>query len=93
MGRYPRPKQKYLGKKLLQVRKALGLSQNEMLRRLAVEKELTRTNISNYEIGHREPPLYLLLRYAELAGVCTDLLIDDRQNLPPKLPSKPKHKT
>jgi len=92
MGRYPRPKQKRLGKKLLQIRKAFGLSQNEMLRHLGVEKDLTRTNISNYEIGHREPPLYVLLRYAEVAGVCTDVLIDDRRDLPSNLPSTPKHR-
>lgn len=55
-------------------------------------KNLTRQNISNYESGHREPPLYVVLRYAEVAGVCTDVLIDDDLDLPARLPSKPKHK-
>ena len=88
MGRNPRRKQERLGEKLLQIRLALGLSQNEMLRRLGVEDDLSRTNISNYELGQREPPLYVLLRYADAVGVCTDMLIDDELNLPERLPQK-----
>jgi transcriptional regulator with XRE-family HTH domain len=91
MGRYPRRKQKRLAEKLLQIRLALGLSQNEMLRRLGAEDDLYRTNISNYELGEREPPLYILLGYARLAGVCLDVIVDDDLNLPAKLPYKPKH--
>jgi len=91
MGKNPRRRQKRLGSKLRQVRRALGLSQNEMLKRLRLEDELSRTNISNYELGQREPPLYVLLRYARVAGVCTDVLIDDELDLPKKLPSVPKH--
>ena len=92
MGKYPRRKQKRLGEKLLQVRVALSLSQNEMLRRLGLEDELGRTNISNYELGQREPPLFVLLAYAQAAGVCTDALIDDGLDLPKKLPNEAKHK-
>jgi transcriptional regulator with XRE-family HTH domain len=91
MGRYPRRKQKRLAEKLLQIRVALGLSQNEILRRLGAEDELYRTNISNYELGEREPPLFVLLAYARLAGVCLDVLIDDELDLPSRLPAKPKH--
>jgi transcriptional regulator with XRE-family HTH domain len=91
MGRYPRRQQKRLAEKLLRVRIALGLSQNEMLRRLGAEEEISRGSISNYELGEREPPLYILLGYARLAGVCTDTLIDDKIDLPAKLPAKPKH--
>jgi transcriptional regulator with XRE-family HTH domain len=93
MGKYPRRRQKRLGKKLRQVRTTLGVSQNEMLRRLGLENELSRTNISNYELGQREPPLYVLLRCARVAGVSTDVLIDDGLDLPKKLPSFPEHIT
>jgi len=93
MGKYPRRKQKRLAEKLLQIRLALGLSQNEMLRQLGAEEELYRTNISNYELGEREPPLYVLLGYAHLAGVCLDVIVDDELDLPAKLPAKPKHKS
>jgi transcriptional regulator with XRE-family HTH domain len=91
MGKYPRRKQKRLAEKLLQIRLALDLSQNDLLRRLGAEEDLYRTNISNYELGDREPPLYILLGYARLAGVCLDVLVDDELDLPDKLPSKPKH--
>jgi len=37
--------------------------------------------ISQFETGRREPPLVLLLSYAKLAGVWTDVLIDDKQEL------------
>ena len=90
MGRYPRRQQKRLAEKLLNVRLALGLSQNEMLRRLGAEDELSRGSISNYELGDREPPLYILLGYARLAGISTDVLIDDELDLPAKLPGKAK---
>jgi transcriptional regulator with XRE-family HTH domain len=91
MGRYPRRQQKRLAEKLLRVRIALGLSQNEILRQLGAEEEISRGSISNYELGEREPPLYILLGYARLAGVCLDELIDDDLDLPAKLPAKPKH--
>lgn len=92
MGRHPRRKQKRLAEKLQQIRLSLGLSQNEMLRRLGAEEDLYRTNISNYELGDREPPLYILLSYARIAGVCLDTLVDDELDLPTNLPAKPKHK-
>ena len=93
MGRHPRRKQKRLAEKLQQIRLTLGLSQNEILRRLGAEEDLYRTNISNYELGDREPPLYVLLAYARLAGVCLDTLVDDEMDLPAKLPAKLKHRT
>jgi transcriptional regulator with XRE-family HTH domain len=93
MGRRPRRQQKRLAEKLLQIRVALGLSQNEMLARLGAEEDLYRTNISNYELGEREPPLYVLLGYARLAGVCLDVIVDDELDLPAKLPAKAKHRS
>lgn len=91
MGRVPRPKPARLGEKLLQVRTALGLSQNGMLRLLELDESLFRSAISGYELGTREPPLPVLLKYARIAGVCLDALVDDGLDLPAKLPSKPKH--
>ncbi|HST52038.1 MAG TPA: helix-turn-helix transcriptional regulator [Pyrinomonadaceae bacterium] len=91
MGARPRLRQKRLPAKLRAIRDALGLSQSEMLKRLGVEELIDYTRISEFERGKREPPLLILLRYAEVAGVCTDVLIDDDKDLPRRLPSKPKH--
>jgi len=90
MGAAARLKPKRLAEKLLQVRSTLGLSQTEMLKRLGFEDVLTYHRISNYERGTGEPPLPMLLQYARLAGVSTDVLIDDDLNLPARLPAKPK---
>jgi transcriptional regulator with XRE-family HTH domain len=92
MGRTARPKPARLAEKLLQIRTSLGLSQTEMLRSLGLEKRIIYTAISGYELGTREPPLPVLLRYARIAGVCVDLLIDDEMNLPGKLPAKARHR-
>lgn len=91
MARVPRPKPARLPEKLLQIRLALGLSQGEMLRRLELNN-LTRTTVSAYEVGTSEPPLPVLLKYARLVGISTDVLIDDELDLPAKLPAKPKNK-
>lgn len=86
MGRYHRQKPERLAEKLLSIRKALGLSQNEMIRRLGLEDVLTQSRISGYELGTREPSLPTLLKYARLAGTSTDVLIDDELELPRRLP-------
>ncbi|PYS88326.1 MAG: hypothetical protein DMF64_20810 [Acidobacteria bacterium] len=90
MGAKARPKPKRLARKLAQLRFTLGLSQNELIKALKVR--LTQNRISDYEQGIGEPPLPLLLKYAKLAGVCLDVLVDDELDLPKKLPAKPKHK-
>ena len=89
MARGVRLKPKRLTEKLIQVRLSLGLSQNELIRMLDVD--LTQNRISEYETGKGEPPLPVLLKYARVAGVCVDVLIDDDLDLPAKLPAKPKH--
>ena len=91
MGRSARRKQERLAGKLLQIRLALGLSQNGMLDHLGLTDDLYRNNISSYERGEREPPLHALLSYARAAGVWVDVLIDDELDLPEKLPSPTKH--
>jgi transcriptional regulator with XRE-family HTH domain len=87
----PRQKPERLAEKLRQIRMALGLSQDGMLERLGLAEEFFRSRISAYELGNREPSLPVLLRYARLVGVSTDVLIDDELDLPERLPSKPKH--
>ena len=82
MGRYHRQKPARLAEKLLQIRKSLGLSQNEMIRSLGLENEITQSRISGYELGTREPSLPTLLRYARRAGISTDVLIDDELDIP-----------
>jgi transcriptional regulator with XRE-family HTH domain len=91
MGKYPRHKQVRLPEKLLKIRMALGLSQNEMLKQLKLEGKFSRTSISNYEIGDREPPLHVLLRYAQTAGICLDVIVDNELDLPAKLPTVATH--
>jgi transcriptional regulator with XRE-family HTH domain len=92
MGKTQRPKPRRLTEKLLQIRSSLGLSQNGMIRRLGLAEELYQGSISGYELGTREPPLPVLLKYAQVAGVCVDALINDELDLPGKLPSTPAHK-
>lgn len=90
MARGARLKPNRLSEKLIQVRMSLGLSQNELIRSLEID--LTQNRISEYETGKGEPPLPVLLRYARLAGISTDVLIDDELDLPAQLPVKTKHK-
>lgn len=72
-----------LAKKLSTIRNELELSQLGMAEKLSSEKIILRkSDISRYESGLREPPLIILLRYARLINVSTDLLIDDEQDLP-----------
>jgi transcriptional regulator with XRE-family HTH domain len=91
MGTASRPKPQRLAEKLLQIRLALGLSQNEMIRRLGFEDKIFQGTLSAYERGLREPALPILLEYARAANVYVDALIDDSFDLPEKLPSKKKH--
>jgi len=90
MGRVKRPRPEKLGEKLLQIRSALGLSQNEMLRALGWNEKVDRSAISDWENDVREPPLPILLEYARAANIYVEVLIDDRVNLPDKLPCKRK---
>ncbi len=90
MGRASRPKPLRLAEKLLRIRVALELSQDEMLERLGSMEGLFRSSVSGYELGTREPPLSVLLRYAHVAGIWLDVLVDDDLDLPPRLPSVPK---
>jgi len=91
MGRASRPKPTRLAEKLIEIRRKLGLSQNEMISRMGLTGEIAREDISKFERGVRVPPLPILLGYAQAAGVYVDALIDDAVNLPRRIPCTPKH--
>src|SRR5436305_736236 len=86
----PRPKPMRLAEKLLEIRRKLGLSQNEMISRIGLSDELTQNRISAYELGEREPPLYVLLAYARAIGAGAYLahLVDDEMDLPENISAK-----
>ena len=90
MGKAQRPRPARLAAKLVMIRQALGLSQNEMLSRLGLAHEFGRNYISAFELGTREPPLPVLLAYARIAGIWLDVLVDDELELPNSIPSSPK---
>jgi transcriptional regulator with XRE-family HTH domain len=93
MGRSRRPRPARLAAKLRQIRITFGLTQQEMIKRLGYRASpLHPQNVSGYESGEREPPLPILLKYARVAGICLDELVDDDLDLPKRLPSTPKHK-
>lgn len=86
MGRSHRPRPARLGEKLRQIRATLGLTLEQLIQQLNYQgSPIYPTNISGMERGEREPPLTLLLAYARLVGISTDVLIDDELDLPKAL--------
>lgn len=80
MGRSVRKRPKRLSEKLLAIRKALNLSQAQLVIQLTCEDyPMHRADVSNYELGKSEPPLVILLRYARVGGVSMEYLVDDDQ--------------
>lgn len=83
MGRASRNKPARLAEKLLAIRTSLGLSQSELIRRIETgEIRLYKSDISRFESGSNEPPLIIVLRYARLAGLTMETLVDDNTELP-----------
>lgn len=80
MGQTRRRTPKRLACKLLAIRKRLTVTQPEMAKLL--ELKVSYTIVSGYERGKQEPDLLVLLKYARLAGVSTDVLIEDKLDLP-----------
>ncbi len=68
---------KRLAEKLKQIRIESNLSQTEILQKVGFSEVLFQGNISQYELGKREPPLPVLLAYARLGKVSVESLIDD----------------
>jgi len=80
MGRSRRGRPKRLPRKLLLLRQRLGMSQSEIAE--ALKLEVHYSAVSNYEKGSREPDLLIILRYARLARISVESLIDDKIDLP-----------
>ena len=79
-----------LAEKLKSIRYALHLSQVELVKKLDAENELIQAHISAFERkkNNRVPSLEVLLKYARVVGISTDILIDDNLDLPDELPIK-----
>jgi DNA-binding XRE family transcriptional regulator len=89
MGKATRVRPTRLPKKLKHIRERMGLGQVQMARELTRESErIYPATISQFENDKREPSLLCLLRYARLANICVDDLIDDEVELPTRLPVK-----
>ncbi len=82
MGRKSRLRVNNLPGKLQQIRDRLNLSQAGMLQLLNFEELNDRSVISAYERGEREPPIPVVLKYARLAEINVEFLIDDKLDLP-----------
>jgi len=76
-----RTRSSQLAQKLLQIRTGLKLSQSELLDRLGFGDQLFRSNISQYERGTRIPSPVVILKYARLAGVSMEEIVDDELSL------------
>jgi transcriptional regulator with XRE-family HTH domain len=87
MGKQTRKRPERLAEKLFEIRNKLGLSQNEMVRRLGLSDEIERDYISKFERGTLEPTLWVLLQYARSVNVYVDVLIDNEVDLPERLPA------
>ena len=91
MGHKRRGKPKRLAEKLLAVRRKLGASQSQLAKLLDFGKGTAR--FSEYEHGTREPDLITLLKYAKLAHISINVLVDDDVELRfPKNWKPPKRK-
>lgn len=90
MGKAVRERPARLAEKLLHIRRALGLSQNGIIRRMGMADEIIQADISTYELDQREPPLKVLLAYARAANVAVEAVIDDELDLPEILPTRVK---
>ena len=73
-----------LAEKLLQIRKALGLSQREIAEQLSERAgvAITHKNISKYERDKSVPFIEVVLAYARLANVEMNQIVDDDLDLP-----------
>jgi transcriptional regulator with XRE-family HTH domain len=79
MGTQPRNRPKRLAEKLLQIRKTLGLSQSEIAKAVGITTGAAR--VSEFERDLREPCMVTVLRYARLARVKMETLVDDNLEL------------
>ena len=83
---------KRLGFKLRQIRMALGLTQEEMLKLLDLPSVITQSTLSAYERNAKLPPYFVLARYGDVANIWIDVLVRDALDLPTRIPSPTKIK-
>ena len=76
---HARPRPKHLAAKLLRIRKALGISQVQLAKRL--NAGIPYNDISKYEHDKNEPPLMVLLAYSRVSGIPLPSIIDDDMDL------------
>jgi len=88
MGRSRQPRPERLAEKLREIRLKLRLSQPQMYERLKDSgTPLYVGYISSFESGEKVPSLRVILKYARIAGITMELIVDDALNLPEKLPN------
>ena len=80
-----RPRPARLAEKLLQIRESLGLSQNELVKRMRLQDQINYVYVSKYELDKNEPPAFVMLAYARLMGIPVEILMDDKLDLPPEI--------
>ena len=61
---------------------AHGTSERSLAATRALGLTVHYSAVSNFELGTREPDLLVVLRYARLAGVPMESIVDDNLNLP-----------
>ena len=71
---------KNLPKKLIAVRRKLGLTQTQMAKRIGLG--VSPAHVEEFERGFTEPDLNILLVYSEIAGVHMERLVNDNLELP-----------
>ena len=74
---HKRPTPQYLAPKLQAIREHFGVSQY----RLSKSLQVGRTHLSAWEWGRRMPSWFVLIRYAKLAGVPLEFIVDDNFDL------------
>jgi transcriptional regulator with XRE-family HTH domain len=77
----PKPIPKRLGEKLQAIREHRGWTLDQMADAVGKTGTSRRTRVYEWEKGLRQPDLLALMAYAQLAGVSTDVLIDDDRYL------------
>ena len=88
MGQKRRTQPEKLKIKLKAIRVKMEVSQQKMVELLnhhAPNEVIVPGHISDFENGKREPSLPVLLAYSKLTGISTNVLIDDRLDLPKRI--------
>ncbi len=79
---------KRIAKKVTRIRLKLGLTQEQMAvalqEKAAKGVKIYAGYVGLYELSKRTPLPLVILAYAKVAGISTDVLIDDELDLPTK---------